>query len=95
MTLEKVNKNADLRQKQSLELTNQLKNTNWLVYLFIFLVFSFFCQRNYEDFFSFYSVLMKTLERCKRKSQLRLRKLETEMFTMMDKHAAQVKLSFI
>ncbi|XKL68865.1 hypothetical protein PGB90_006634 [Kerria lacca] len=65
MTLEKVNKNADLRQKQSLELTNQLKNTN--------------------------CVLMKTLERCKRKSQLRLRKLETEMFTMMDKHAAQVK----
>lgn len=34
---------------------------------------------------------MKTLERCKRKSQLRLRKLETEMITMMDKHAAQVK----
>lgn len=31
MTLEKVNKNADLRQKQSLELANQLKNTNWLV----------------------------------------------------------------
>ena len=36
------------------------------------------------------SALMKTLERCKRKSQLRLRKLETEMMTMMDKHAAQV-----
>ncbi|XP_065215987.1 colorectal mutant cancer protein-like isoform X2 [Planococcus citri] len=65
MTLEKVNKNADLRQKQSLELANQLKNTN--------------------------CALMKTLERCKRKSQLRLRKLETEMITMMDKHAAQVK----
>lgn len=29
MTLEKVNKNADLRQQQSLELANQLKNTNW------------------------------------------------------------------
>lgn len=35
---------------------------------------------------------MKTLERCKRKSQLRLRKLETEMITMMEKHAAQVNL---
>lgn len=34
---------------------------------------------------------MKTLERCKRKSQVRLRKLETEMIAMMDKHAAQVK----
>lgn len=65
MTLEKVNKNADLRQKQSLELANQLKNTN--------------------------CALVKTLERCKRKSQLRLRKLETEMLAMMDKHAAQVK----
>ncbi|KAK7574449.1 hypothetical protein V9T40_011640 [Parthenolecanium corni] len=65
VTLEKVNKNADLRQKQSIELANQLKSTN--------------------------CALMKTLERCKRKSQLRLRKLETEMITMMEKHAAQVR----
>lgn len=36
MTLEKVNKNADLRQKQSLELANQLKNTNWHVSTCIF-----------------------------------------------------------
>lgn len=35
MTLEKVNKNADLRQKQSLELANQLKNTNWLVNVYL------------------------------------------------------------
>lgn len=38
----------------------------------------------------YFSALVKTLERCKRKSQLRLRKLETEMLAMMDKHAAQV-----
>lgn len=35
VTLEKVNKNADLRQKQSIELANQLKSTNWFVLFFL------------------------------------------------------------
>lgn len=41
VTLEKVNKNADLRQKQSIELANQLKSTNWFV-LFFLRFFKFF-----------------------------------------------------
>lgn len=54
VTLEKVNKNADLRQKQSIELANQLKSTNWFV-LFFLRFFNFMrCWRsNYSNWFYF------------------------------------------
>ncbi|XP_054258274.1 colorectal mutant cancer protein-like isoform X2 [Macrosteles quadrilineatus] len=64
-TLERVSRNAELRQRQATELTNELKTTN--------------------------NTLVQTLERCKRKSQARLRRLDTQMLNMVEQHAAQVR----
>lgn len=64
-TLERVSRNAELRQRQAAELTNELKNSN--------------------------SALVQSLERCKRKSQAKLCKLETQMFAMVERHATQVR----
>ncbi|XP_054258017.1 colorectal mutant cancer protein-like [Macrosteles quadrilineatus] len=64
-TLERVSRNAELRQRQATELTNELKTAN--------------------------NTLVQTLERCKRKSQARLRRLDTQMLNMVEQHAAQVR----
>ncbi|KAG8290851.1 hypothetical protein J6590_074101 [Homalodisca vitripennis] len=37
------------------------------------------------------TALVQSLERCKRKSQARLRRLDTQMLAMVERHAAQVR----
>ncbi|XP_046688739.1 colorectal mutant cancer protein isoform X2 [Homalodisca vitripennis] len=64
-TLERVSRNAELRQRQASELATELKTAN--------------------------SALVQSLERCKRKSQARLRRLDTQMLAMVERHAAQVR----
>ncbi|XP_076394870.1 colorectal mutant cancer protein isoform X2 [Megachile rotundata] len=64
-TLDKVNKNSELRHQQSAELVNDLKRAN--------------------------GALVQTLEKSKKKYQSRLKKLEQQMLSMVERHAAQVK----
>uniref|UniRef100_A0A1B6E8N5 EF-hand domain-containing protein n=1 Tax=Clastoptera arizonana TaxID=38151 RepID=A0A1B6E8N5_9HEMI len=64
-TLERVSRNAELRQRQAADLTTKLKTDN--------------------------SALVQSLERCKRKSQARLRRLEVQMLAMVERHEAQVR----
>lgn len=40
------------------------------------------------------STLVQSLERCKRKSQARLRRLDSQMLGMVERHAAQVTYEY-
>nr|XP_018904606.1 PREDICTED: colorectal mutant cancer protein [Bemisia tabaci] len=64
LTLDRVTRNAEMKQRQLSERVNQLKTVN--------------------------AVLAHSLDKCNQKLQTRVRKVETQMLSMAERHAAQV-----